>query len=227
MINKMILKAKNLVLNFLFPRKCLGCGAENPPEGALCGKCFKGIRRPSLPKKGDVFSAADYGDEVAKKAIWALKYRKVRSLAEPLAELIFRRVIKGPLLKASRGGTWIIVPVPLSKKRLRERGFNQSELIAEHLSDKINADGGKMSVRAAAGVLRKIKDTPSQVSIKDKEERLKNLAGSFGVKNPDLIKDKNIIVIDDVTTTGATLKEARAALKESGAKRVIAIAAAR
>lgn len=232
-MNEMISKLKNAVLDFLFPRECLGCGAKNPPNGGLCSECFNGIGHPSLPKKGSVFAAADYGDDVAKKAIWALKYRKARGLAEPLAELMFRRSeCRMEALPPSRSNPsepdkWLILPIPLTKKRLRERGFNQSELIAKYLSDKINAKNGRMSVRVALDVLYKIKDTPSQVSVKDKEERLLNLKNSFGVKNPESAAGKKIIIVDDVTTTGATLKEAEKTLKEAGAKKIIAMVAAR
>ena len=76
-------------------------------------------------------------------------------------------------------------------------------------------------------ILYKKVHTESQVSIKDKEGRLTNLAGSFEVKNPEAVRDKNIILIDDVCTTGATIKEARKTLKEAGARRVIAMVVAR
>jgi predicted amidophosphoribosyltransferase len=75
-------------------------------------------------------------------------------------------------------------------------------------------------------VLVKIEDTEHQARIKDRNVRLKNLAGTFAVKNPELIAKKNIILIDDVTTTGATLNEARRTLKKSGARKVIAFTVA-
>ena len=113
----------------------------------------------------------------------------------------------------------VIIPIPLSPKRLRQRGYNQSELIGHFLSD-------RLSVRMKADILIKIKDTPSQVEIKDRKERLKNLQGAFAVKNPEEIKDKIVILVDDIITTGATLNEAKKVLKQAGAGKVFGVAAA-
>ena len=115
---------------------------------------------------------------------------------------------------------WLIIPVPLSKNRLKERGYNQAELIAEYFSEKIK-------IQICAGALMKTKDTPAQVSVKNRKERLKNLDGAFAVKNPELVEGKNIILIDDVSTTGATLREAKKTLKLAGAKKVLALVVAR
>lgn len=209
----MIEKLIHTFLNFLFPHQCLGCGKNNE---LLCKECLEKIGWPSLIKDGNIFSASDYGDETMKKAVWTLKYKKAKILAEPIAELIHRRIWNKMETKNP-----ILIPVPLSKKRMRERGFNQSELIARHLSDKIK------NIGCLTNVLYKIKETPTQVSVKNRKERLGNLKNCFTVKNPELIKDKNIILIDDVSTTGATLKEASKILKQAGAKKVIAIVAAR
>ncbi len=202
------------VLNFLFLQKCLGCGKENE---ILCSQCLERIDYPTLPRSaGPIFAATDYNDKIVKKAIWALKYRKSRQLAKPLAELIHRRIS----VVRNLASDTVIIPIPLSKKRLKGRGFNQSELIAKYLSD-------KMSVRMLPDVLYKIKDTPTQVSIKDRTERLNNLKDSFEVKNKEAIMGENIILIDDVATTGSTIKEARKTLRASGAKKIIPIVVAR
>jgi ComF family protein len=169
---------------------------------------------PSLPKEGEIFSVADYGDGTVKKAIWMLKYRGAKNLAEPLAELIYQRV------SVPKDDSWVIIPIPLSKNRLKERGYNQTELLAEFFSQKIK-------IPICADALVKIKDTPAQVSIKNRKERLKNLEGAFAIKNPEKVSGKNIILIDDVSTTGATIREAKKTLKNGGAKKVIAIVVAR
>lgn len=205
-------KVINSILNFLFPQKCTGCGKENE---LLCRKCLGKIGFSSLIKDKNIFSASDYNDEIIKKAVWMLKYRGIKQLAEPLAELMRQRLWQ----KISKGA-WIIIPIPVSKKRFKERGFNQTELIAKEFALKTDLEIKK-------DILYKTKETPTQVSIKNKEERLKNLNGAFSVKNPDLIKSKNIILIDDVSTTGATITEARKVLRGAGAKRVIAIVVAR
>lgn len=213
MIKEFFIKTKNLILNFFFPQKCFGCGRENE---ILCPECLKRIDYPTLLKSNNILAATDYNDELAKKAIWLLKYRGLKQIAEPLAELIKQRLFKDRPCGFRKDGPWVFIPIPLSSKRLRERGFNQSELIAKYLSDTI-----------IINVLYKSKDTASQVSIKDREKRLNNIKNSFEIKNPELIKDKNIILIDDVSTTGATIAEAKKVLKEAGAKRVIGVVVAR
>ncbi len=108
-------KLIHIFLNFLFPQKCLWCEKDGSP---LCENCLAKIDLPSLPQEGNIYSASDYQDAIIKKALWALKYRKIKALAEPLAELIRERVWDKLPLKDT-----IIIPVPLSKKRFKERGL--------------------------------------------------------------------------------------------------------
>ena len=196
------------ILAVLFPQKCLGCKKENE---ILCPNCLLKISRPDTPYLNGVHIAANYQDLVLKKALWLLKYRGAKQLAKPLAELIKER-----MWKKLETGDWLIVPVPLSKNKLRHRGYNQAELIAKELSDNVRAD-----------ILFKKFHTKSQVEVKDKEERLANIIGSFAIKNPEKIKGKKIILIDDVLTTGATMREAKKVLKQAGAKKVIGVVVAR
>jgi competence protein ComFC len=214
----MIKKLIHTFLNFLFPQRCVGCGAENK---IICDECLTKIDYSNGAPRPYIFAASAYHDAYVKKTIWLLKYRGVRGAAEPLAKLIYERVGEARLPIGSRASkpNWVIIPIPLSKKRLKERGFNQSELIGKHLSV-------RMSVRMKTNVLYKKFHTESQVSVKDRNERLKNLKGSFGVKNPELIKNTNIILLDDVATTGATISEARKVLREAGAKKIIGAVAA-
>jgi ComF family protein len=126
----------------------------------------------------------------------------------------------------------ILIPIPLAPRRQRERGFNQAELICRKL---INLDkparnefrsGGEKKLKLEKDVLIKPKDTEHQARIENRSARLKNIVGSFSVKNPEKIKNRNIIIIDDVTTTGATLNEARRVLKQAGARKIIAFTVA-
>jgi len=202
------MKIFNKILAVLFPQKCLGCKKENE---ILCSDCLLKINRPDTPYLNGVRIAANYQDLVLKKALWLLKYRGAKQLAKPLAELIKERI-----WKKLETGDWLIVPVPLSKNKLRHRGYNQAELIARELPGNVRAD-----------VLFKKFHTKSQVEVKDKEERLANIIGSFEAKNSETITGKKIILIDDVLTTGATMREAKKILLSAGAKKVAGVVVAK
>lgn len=205
------------ILELLFPRKCFGCGING---FLICPKCLKEIPFPEFPQK-DILAAASYKSPTIQNAIRTLKYRKSKIVAETLADLIYDNLKDKLLLEIKlTGGNSCIIAVPLSKKRLKQRGFNQAKLIAQYLSDKLN-------IPLANDVLYKNKETISQVQIKNREKRLKNLKGVFAIKNPLLIKDKTIFLVDDVSTTGATIEECRKTLMAAGAKKVIGMVVAK
>lgn len=129
-------------------------------------------------------------------------------MLEELSDLSIMENFSAPLL----------IPIPLAPKRFKERGFNQAELLCRKL---LENDQGQ-NLELLTGVLTKPKDTLHQASIKDRGERLRNLSGSFTIKDAEKIAGRNIILIDDVVTTGATLSEARKILKQAGARKVIA-----
>lgn len=163
-----------------------------------------------------VFALFDYKDKLVKQAIWELKFRGNRNIAKLFAELLHEEL----LAQASEYTHFskskpILVPLPSHPNRIKEKGFNQMDLIANQLAF---ISCGCFEVQK--NVLYKIKDTPAQFSIKDRTSRLNNLKDAFAVKDISAIKDKVIFLIDDVVTTGSTLKEARKALKKSGAKKI-------
>jgi ComF family protein len=108
-----------------------------------------------------------------------------------------------------------LVPTPLHSQRLRERGFNQSELLALKIAERLNF---KWKVK---NVLQRIKNNKSQTECKNKKERAENVQGIFAVS--ENIKDCDLVVIDDVYTSGATLQEIIKTLKTAGAGRIIAL----
>ena len=141
----------------------------------------------------------------------------------------------------------ILIPIPLSPKRHHERGYNQAELICEemikisktrHLTPPKGKPWSPLSSNLERGrgevftletnILLKPKETEHQARIKDRRTRLKNIIGSFTVKETEKnkIKNRNIILIDDIITTGATLTEAKKVLKQNGARKVIAFTVA-
>jgi len=113
----------------------------------------------------------------------------------------------------------LVVPIPLHRKKLRERGFNQAELIAKVVAQ-------HLQVRLTKGNLKRIKATVTQTSL-DRKERRRNLREAFTVKNRDEFQAKNVLLVDDVYTTGTTIKEAARVLKEARVKDVYVFALAR
>ncbi|OHA12904.1 MAG: hypothetical protein A2909_02180 [Candidatus Tagabacteria bacterium RIFCSPLOWO2_01_FULL_39_11] len=209
-------------LDLIFPQKCAGCGLNRQ---LICEKCEQIILSEPPPRDyrwnknnfNNLLIAANYKNSAIKKAIWMLKYRGVKKFAVPLADLIFKRHSK---TIQNIQPTILIVPIPLSKKRLRERGYNQAELIAAELAR-------KLCFPVYADILYKGYHTPSQVEIKNRKERLKNLESSFACRNAEELKNATVLLIDDIVTTGATLNEASKILKQNGAKKVIAMVVAK
>jgi ComF family protein len=147
-------------------------------------------------------------DGVLKEAIHQYKFNKVRRLSKPLAMLL--QELPFPDSDA-------IVVVPLHTKRLREREFNQTALLGRYLSKKIK-------IPLLLDALIKIKETRPQTGLSS-EERLRNLKNAFVAR--DIVKGLNLLLIDDVITTGTTIKECSKALQKAGARGITVLALAR
>ena len=213
---------KNLITlsdQIFFPPFCLNCKKSTPENPAslrwLCLECHRQMspkwEKSRLgPEIEESFYIFDYKkDIIAKKAILALKYNWVKDLAETLNVYIEKERDNIKRLEFD-----LIIPMPLHKYRLRERGFNQSSLIAQ----KISEISGKEIHEDV--LIRKTYRKP-QAEIKKRDERAKNISGIFKVIDDDKITGKTILLVDDVATTGATLKECARALKDSGAHKVL------
>lgn len=206
---------KKLLLNCLFPKQCYGCGVS---KTWLCQKCFKKIKkyqgqRPRyLADNQDLIIAGEYSDQVLKEIIQAFKFNFNTELVIPLTALLYSRISWEVLNKS-----YLIIPIQLHKKRLAWRGFNQSELIARELSELtgwgVNKD------------LIKIKKTKEQAGLKE-AERLTNQVGAFIWKGANLA-GQDIILLDDIITSGATISQAALVLKQAGAGEIIAMAVAK
>jgi ComF family protein len=234
---------KTVVLDSLFPVFCLSCQKEGSwlcenclaetkildfqvcpacedvitDKGFLCHFC-----RESRKSHLDcLIAAVSYEDPVIKKMIHNFKYRFISDISQPLAKLISRALIRSDIPLPD-----LIAPVPLHPRRLRWRGFNQSLLLASRLSEEL---APLMKIEILDILERKIHNAP-QMNVKNYRERLENVKNIFDLKsglNPDLIKNKNILLLDDIATTGATLGECAKILKSSGAKKVFAAVVAR
>ena len=209
-------KLKKFFLDLFFPKKCLGCGC---PDTYLCRDCFVKIQTTTnFICKDRIISAVDYANPLVRDLIKALKYHYVQELAKPLSQLMIKTLeslnLGVPIYN------FIIIPVPLHKFRLRNRGFNQAELLAREIADYF-----KLPIKT--DTLQRIKPTEIQAEIKNDEERKNNVKDAFKIENSEAIKDKNILLIDDVVTSAATLSEAVKVLKLNGAKEIWALTVAR
>src|SRR3990167_7452312 len=202
--------------DFLFPPGKL---AKELEEMARAGKLHSLEESPEM-KDGWIYPIFNYRNAFARELIWQIKYRKNEELIGAAGSVMLEAIvgILGEFEGMARFDLPILVPIPQSGKRHHERGFNQAQLLAEAI---LKADGNNnFSIDTKS--LVKTKDTPAQTSLR-RSKRLENLKDCFAVKNRQKIAGRNIILIDDVTTTGATLKEARSVLKEAGTKKIIAI----
>ncbi|MCL5017523.1 MAG: ComF family protein [Patescibacteria group bacterium] len=154
---------------------------------------------------------SNYESGPIKNIVKFLKYNKWKGLLNVMTPFIENYL---NLLKYDFQN-FVVVPIPLHKDRERERGFNQSKLIAEIFSKKtgaiINAD-----------VIKRVKATKTQADLKDPKERQENVKDCFEIKDLETIKNKNVVLVDDVFTTGSTIGEAATLLKKHGAKKIIA-----
>ncbi len=217
-------------LDLLFPQWCVGCGREGgyicpacldslspitppicpqcgrpSPGGALCASCegataaIDGIRAPFI-----------FGG-VLRRAIHEFKYRNLRDAAAPLAAMLADYLVLNPLPAD------VLVPVPLHRRRLRERGYNQAGLLARQL-------GRLAGLPVAGDCLVRRGDTPPQARAEGIEARRQHVAGAFAADGR--LAGRRVLLIDDVTTSGATLNAAAAALKDAGVATVWGLALA-
>lgn len=171
----------------------------------------------------NTISIFEYQNPTVRDAIWEIKYWKNEKIGRLLAKIIHEFLIEEISDRELFGNFTnpILVPIPASRRRIRERGYNQCEFLCRLIEE---IDGGRNL--KTASLLRKVKETLPQTEIKLKTERELNIKGCFSVKDSACVKGKNIIILDDVTTTGSTIREARRALLEAGARKVIAFAVA-
>ena len=203
-------------IDLIYPRKCAFCG-KKINERYTCRKCSNIIEyyhekvdiSASEDKKCDVIVSAISYDGFVKEKILQYKFRNAKYLAPAFAEILVPKIDKySPDFD-------FIVSVPISRKRLRERGYNQSDLIARYLSKFAN-------IQYKADLLVKTKNNLRQSEL-DLNERKENVKDAYSIKNVEVIKKKKIILIDDIYTTGATLNECAKILKNAGADEVIGV----
>jgi ComF family protein len=180
--------------------------------GCICQQCLT-----HSPLK-NIFIVSFYNEKILKQAIHVFKYNNIRDLAKPLGKIIINFLYQSKL-NFLFNDSYFLIPISLHRKRLFERGFNQSELLTREIAQEF-----KISI--LNNVLKRKHNTQSQTKLKEKERR-KNIKNAFICLQPEIIKNKNIILFDDILTTGSTLKEAARALKKAGAKTITGLVLAK
>ena len=183
-------------------RVCGGLVAAETEHDFTCEDCRTNPPAYEFARSGARFLAP------VRQFVLDFKYRHALWLREDLVDLLEGAVHA----KMDASAIDVIVPVPLHPNRLRERGYNQSELLADSLARRLNR-------RCDARSFIRTLDTEHQARL-DREERLKNLKGAFAVADARFIRGRTVLLVDDVMTTGSTLSFAAAALRAAGAARV-------
>lgn len=213
------------LLEFLLPQRCPGCEApvaaaaflcerctaRLPRLGtALCARCLRDERPPDGCRRhpGDAVHAAFVYDERVALLVHALKFGARPRLARTCAPALLEA------LPSARRAPAFVTAVPLHATRLRERGYDQAACLAEALAD-------VLGVPFVPGVLSRARATRAQSGLGARARR-RNVAGAFRVVRPSWVSGREVLVVDDVLTTGATLHEAMATLRAAGARTVAA-----
>ncbi|MBI2439204.1 MAG: ComF family protein [Candidatus Moranbacteria bacterium] len=197
-------------------QRCPHCHKTTTPHGELCFACCD-----IAPALDGLFAPALYRSPFVSLLIHTYKYRFISLLAEPLGFWLAQQMIKTDLPLPD-----YVIPVPLHKRRLRFRGFNQSELLANALAQHV---APHLHLPVLSDALLRINYTKPQIKTDSREERLKNLKNAFIINDSrrNELLGKYIWLIDDVATTGATLTECATILKRAGATKVFGIVIAR
>lgn len=227
-------------VDLIFPKFCLNC---HFPGAYICLKCQKYLWHPKYSRcffchKASLFGLTHQGclkkfnidsvnfiyyyNNVLKKIIKATKYRLATQVWKEFTHIINPDLFSGLAFYKKLSGKIYFQPIPLSAKKLKERGFNQALLVTRFFQ--------KFFKFPIADFLVRTKETKSQAELKTRKERYNNLRGAFKINlfsHSEFIKESRIILIDDVITTGSTVKEAAKVLKKAGAKKVYVLALAK
>lgn len=214
------MKVIHWLLDLIYPPRCAFCRRLlSGREKGVCRFCRPKL--PYVPADGQVqhFRNVDkclsplYYHGNVKDSLHRYKFGGATAYADIYSEFIVKCIDENQISCDSI--TW----VPLSRRRLRKRGYDQAELLAELIAKHL----GQRPVR----LLKKLRDTPPQSQTGSAEKRRANIAGAYACLHPEQVQGKRILLVDDIVTTGATLSEAAKVLKKAGAKEVICATLAR
>ncbi|MDR2590074.1 MAG: double zinc ribbon domain-containing protein [Oscillospiraceae bacterium] len=214
------MKLLTFLLDLLFPPKCVFCGRVlNKSGDDLCDKCTEMLPYTTNygQQKGEIFDfciSPLYYKEVVRKSILRYKFRGATQYVEIYGEILADCISACPDVEYD-----LISWVPLNEKRKRKRGYDQAMLLA--LATALRLDD------VAIETLKKPNNVRAQSELGDRAERSANISGAFSVVDREIIRDKRILLIDDIVTTCSTLDECARVLLSGGAKNVLCAALAR
>lgn len=223
----LLLHIRDLCIEFLFPRSSRVIELEQLSTDTL----LQTLPGAEILEDRNTVALFNYSHPIVKEIVWEVKYRGNTKIAGKLGGILYDTIIHELAdrslfekwgLSTSSGERLILMPIPISDKRRFERGWNQSEILAEAIH---SYDSGKM-FKYLPRQLAKLHHTESQTKTGSRSERLKNLKNSMKVLNESQVEGACVVVVDDVTTTGSTFREAERALHAAGAKKILCIALA-
>jgi ComF family protein len=192
-----------------------------PVEGLLCSLC-----RMAPPEFERAVAYAVYEDEL-REMVHLLKYERMAAVAKPLGRLLARAI---EMLEAEAGfetgKELLVVAVPLFPSKERERGYNQAVLMSDAALAELKKSRPEWRLQEAHGVIRRVKDTRSQFELTPKGRR-RNLQGAFAVTDGSVLAGREVLLVDDIYTTGATARACSRVLRREGASRVWVATASR
>lgn len=212
-----ILKIQEKILNLIYPQTCGICGKLSP--NSLCNKCEIELKKQT--ENQIINNGAEIKDKYFNELMYIFKYEgQIRKLIldykfneKSYIYLTFVNfLLKNKKIFENIKNYDTIIPVPISKKRQKARGYNQSLLIAKEISNQTNLE-------LVNNCLIKTKNIIEQSKL-NKEDRMQNIQGAYKLKNKQLIKNKKILVIDDIYTTGSTVNECSKILRQGNPNKI-------
>jgi len=181
-----------------------------PAEGLLCSMC-----RMAPPEFERAVAYAVYEDAL-REMVHLLKYERVRAVAKPLGRMLARTI---ETLHGESGEDLVLVAVPLYPSKEWQRGYNQAVLIADAALEELKKRRPAWKLTAAHSAIRRVKDTRSQFELTPKGRR-RNLQGAFAIRDGSALVGREVLLVDDIYTTGATARACSHVLRQAGASKV-------